>query len=324
MGWLDDLKKGADTFFSGGYNKEIEKGIVDTANTVATAITECKTTNQGSTMDDIRGEIVKINNVTKDILAKARDEIANYYTDWPLLNLVIENNNAEYNYQQLIKYNDKLKNTNDATEQKYIKEQNKLSDEVIALIKKINSLVSELNGLTSDVNYLEKNEILPRISQIEQQYATIKNNVNKNDQAAMNSDKSKTDIQRASFSIAYLEYLLMDAYKRIYRSIYYENVSAGNGIKPRFDVNVNQISINNYQNDRIQFYKNINTFLFYFYYAMIIALVIVVLKFNSTSILIKLTFFRVFAIILILYPLFIIQFQNFIFKLIKYFTPLNI
>lgn len=319
MGILDDFKKGADTFFSGGYNKEIEKGIVDTANTIGTALApKCETTNQGSTMDDIRDEIVKINNVTKNILANARTEIANYYKNVPLFDLVTANNTLEATYDKLKQDNDRLKGKNDATEEKYITEQTQLSNDVTGLITNINNLVSQLNSKTSEIDNLDKFEILPRITQIEGQYANITKNVRDNDKTAIQNDKIKTDLQRGSYSVAYLEYLVMEAYKQLYRSIYYENVSAENGIKPRFDININQLSINNYQNHRIQFYKNINTFLFYFYYVMIIALVIVVLKFNSTTLLIKLTFFRFFAIILILYPLFIIQFQNFIYKFIKY------
>ena len=306
MGW-DDFVKGANTFFSGGYNNEINAALTP----------KCETTNQGSTMDDIRTEIVNINNITKDILAKARNEIANYYNNIPLLDLITKNNKYESDYHRLKNDNDNSKSKNDDKDQAYIKEQKQLGDDIVALIRNIENLVSQLNNNATDINNIDNNEILPRISQIDGHYKNIINNVKANDMTAINSNATKTDIQRASFSIAYLEYLLMDAYKQIYRSIYYENVSVENGIKPRFDIHINQFSINNYQNQRIQFYKNINTFLFYFYYIMIIALVIVVLKFNSTSILIKLTFFRVFAILLILYPLFIIHLQNFIYKFIK-------
>ena len=308
MGWFDDFVKGADTFFSGGYNEEIKGALTP----------KCETTNQGSTMDDIRDEIVKINAATTKIIADARTEISHYDANLNLLNLITENNQAYAYYQKLINANNKLQDANDAIEKKYIEEQSNLSNDINEIHSNIKGLVNELNGHSTDINNIENNEILPRISQIKQDYASINNNVNANDNAAILSNNNRNDIQKASFSIAYLEFLLMDAYKQIYRSIYYENVSAKDGIKPRYDININQYSLNNYQNNRIQFYKNINTFLFYFYYVMIIALVIVVLKFNSTSILIKLTFFRVFAIILILYPLFIIQFQTFIYKFFTY------
>ena len=304
MGIGDDILG----FFQGKYNNEINAALTP----------KCETTNQGSTMDDIRDEIVKINAATTKIIADARTEIANYGTNVTLLNLITENNQADAAYQKLKNANDKLQDANDTIEEKYIKEQSNLSNDVKGLNSNIRGFVKELNGHSTEINNIDNKEILPRIFQIKQDYASINNNVNANDSAAILSNNNRNDIQKASFSIAYLEFLLMDAYKQIYRSIYYENVSAKDGIKPRYDININQYSLNNYQNNRIQFYKNINTFLFYFYYVMIIALVIVVLKFNSTSILIKLTFFRVFAIILILYPLFIIQFQTFIYKFFTY------
>jgi len=302
MGIGDDILG----FFQGKYNNEINAALTP----------KCETTNQGARMDDIRDEIVKINDATKDILAKARDEIANYYKNLPLFDLVTANNTLEATYDKLIKDNDKLQGINDTTEQNYIKEQKQLGADIVVLQSDIISRNTILKGHSNDIDNIEKYEILPKISQIKKQYLDINNIENDNDKAAIRSNNLKTDIQRASFSIAYLEYLVIDAYKQLYRSIYYENVSVGDGIKQRFDNHTNQFSINNYQNQRIQFYKNINTFLFYLYYVMIIALVIVVLKFNSTSILIKLTFFRVFAIILILYPLFIIRLQNFVFKFV--------
>lgn len=281
----------------------------------------CATTNQGGTMDDIRDEIRIINSNTKQLIAAARDDIGNYANNVTLLDLIKKNKAAEDAYKILKTTNDTLKTTNDTLktsndtlETNYIIEQGQLSGNIVALRTNITNKTGILNGLSTDITNIEVNTIRPKITNIEGKYEEIKEIVKNNDKAAILSNNKKTDIQQASFSIAYLEYLVIDAYKQLYRSVYYENVSVGDGIKQRFDNHTNQFSINNYQNNRIQFYKNINTFLFYFYYIMIIALVIVVLKFNSTSLLIKLTFFRVFAIILILYPLFIIRLQNFIYK----------
>ena len=61
MGW-DDFVKGANTFFSGGYNNEINAALTP----------KCETTNQGSTMDDIRTEIVNINNIVLILLCRMR------------------------------------------------------------------------------------------------------------------------------------------------------------------------------------------------------------------------------------------------------------
>jgi len=281
----------------------------------------CATTNQGGTMDDIRDEIRIINSNTKQLIAAARDDIGNYANNVTLLDLIKKNKAAEDAYKILKTTNDTLKTTNDTLktsndtlETNYIIEQGQLSGNIVALRTNITNKTGILNGLSTDITNIEVNTIRPKITNIEGKYEEIKEIVKNNDKAAILSNNKKTDIQQASFSIAYLEYLVIDAYKQLYRSVYYENVSVGDGIKQRFDNHTNQFSINNYQNNRIQFYKNINTFLFYFYYIMIIALVIVVLKFNSTSLLIKLTFFRVFAILLILYPLFIIRLQNFIYK----------
>lgn len=291
---------------------------------------KCATTNQGGTMDEIRDEIRRINSDTKQLIAAARDDIGNYAINVNLLGLIEKNDAAEAAYKKLVSdnsaiknandtlktANDKLKTANDTLEQKYIADQKILGNDIQGLHDTIKSKTDTLKGLSNDINSIEVNSIIPKITSLEEKYEDIKNIVKSNDKAAILSNNKKTDIQRASFSIAYLEYLVIDAYKQIYRSIYYENVSVGDGIKQRFDNHTNQFSINNYQNKRIQFYKNINTFLFYLYYVMIIALVIVVLKFNSTSILIKLTFFRFFAIILILYPLVIIHLQNLIYKFV--------
>ena len=316
MGFLDFFKNLGNVIkdvVTGNFN-DLGKDLASVGN----SITECPTTNQGGTMDDIRDQIKNINSTTKSILQSAIDDLNLYVSNLIVEKRVTDNNTDENKYKEIKKANDGKKEANDNQEKKNIAEQKAWSSQVAEKTSTINQLNSTLTGHTNYINDLERNHISPNITGIQNDYSNINSYITKNDKDAILSNNNNIDMQRASFSIAYLEYLLIDAYKQIYRSVYFENVSVSDGLPLRFDNNINQFSINNYQTQRIQFYKDINTFLFYFYYVMIIVLVIVVLKFNSTTLLIKLTLFRVFAILLILYPLFIIHFQNFIYTFFKY------
>jgi hypothetical protein len=316
MGFLDFFKNLGNVIkdvVTGNFN-DLGKDLASVGN----SITECPTTNQGGTMDDIRDQIKNINSTTKSILQSAIDDLNLYVSNLIVEKRVTDNNTDENKYKEIKKANDGKKEANDNQEKKNIDEQKAWSSQVAEKTSTINQLNSTLTGHTNYINDLERNHISPNITGIQNDYSNINSYITKNDKDAILSNNNNIDMQRASFSIAYLEYLLIDAYKQIYRSVYFENVSVSDGLPLRFDNNINQFSINNYQTQRIQFYKDINTFLFYFYYVMIIVLVIVVLKFNSTTLLIKLTLFRVFAILLILYPLFIIHFQNFIYTFFKY------
>jgi hypothetical protein len=286
----DDLKKigtGITTLVTGGYNKEIEDGFKK--------IVECKTTNRGSTMDEIRQDIKNINGETKQILNQVISKIGLYSKNAELSN---------------------IKDSNNKKEKEYITEQENFKNEVEQLYNVNVTLVNQLNGLNANIESLNS-DILNNEHNIESQYKIIDERITNNDMQILESNKARTDINRAGFSIAYFEYLLMSSYNLIYRAIHYENNSIDSGKDHRESSNTNQLSNDVYQNDRVDFYKNVNTFLFYFYYLMIIALVIVVLKFNNTNLLIKLTFFRVFAIFLILYPIFIIRFQDFVYWFVK-------
>jgi len=305
MGLFDAIKgafekvgEGVKTLVTGGYNKEIEQGIKDVANKV----TECKTTNQGGTMDEIRQEMKNINNESRGLLKQVRD-VTQIYS----LNAELGRVKAQLAASE---------NANDIKERRYIAEQTSLKGEVDQLYRDIGDKVNELDRINNDITTLNDN-ILNHEHNIESDYEIINTEITENDKKIIDSNKARTDINRASFSIAYLEKLLLSSYNLIYRAIHYENSSIDNGKNDRENNNANNLSNDVYQTDRVNFYKNINTFLFYFYYLMIIALVIVVLKFNESSLLIKLTFFRVFAILLILYPIFIIPFQDFVYWFVK-------
>ena len=274
----------------------------------------CSTTNQGSTMDDIRQEMKNINGETKQILNRVKSKMSLYPKNAELSIIKAANDAKEAEYTNELK---RLKAANDAKEAGYIKEQDSLKTQVQNLYTDIDGRVNQIKVLNVNIESLNTN-ILSNEHSIESKYVDINSKITTNDKQVIDSNKVRSDINRAGFSIAYFEYLLISSYNLIYRAIHYENNSIDSGKDQRESINTNQLSSDNYQNDRIDFYKNINTFLFYFYYLMIIALVIVVLKFNKTSILIKLTFFRVFAILLILYPIFIIHLQNLVYWFIKF------
>jgi hypothetical protein len=273
----------------------------------------CSTTNQGSTMDDIRQEIKNINGETKQILNRIKFKVGLYPRNAELSGLKEARAAKEAEYTREL---NRLKAANDAKEAGYIKEQEGLKKQVDELYGVVEGQVNKLGGLNTNIKSLNTN-ILSNEHNIESKYKIIDERITNNDIQILESNKARTDINRAGFSIAYFEYLLLSSYNLIYRAIHYENNSIDSGKDHRESSNANKLSNDVYQNDRVDFYKNVNTFLFYFYYLMIIALVIVVLKFNNTSLLIKLTFFRVFAIFLILYPIFIIRFQDFVYWFVK-------
>jgi hypothetical protein len=153
---------------------------------------------------------------------------------------------------------------------------------------------------------------------IKEKYGDIDLKILENDNKIKDINIVKGNIIDKSYSVSYFENLLLQSYKELYDAINIENHVLINNKNIKTDAYSTDNSKYSYEKEKIKYYENINTFLFYFYYLLIIVLVTVVLKFNDTSILIKLTFFRIFAILLILYPLFILKFQNYIYKLFSY------
>lgn len=149
-----------------------------------------------------------------------------------------------------------------------------------------------------------------KINSIENKLATLDQSISSNNQIINKINTSKLDLLKNSYNISYMENLLMQSYSSIFDAVFGQNSSLNNNSKLRLDNYSVDQSIYLYKLDKIQFYKNINTFLFYLYYICIILFIVIALKYNTQSLLIKLTFFRIFVIILILYPLFILRFED--------------
>jgi hypothetical protein len=151
-------------------------------------------------------------------------------------------------------------------------------------------------------------------------YKAIDEYIQKHDVTNQNINTKKNNIMQKSNSIVYFENLILAAYKEIYNSVTGQNKAIQNNESARSDMYSIDNSTYVYQQNRIQFYKNLNTGLFYTYYALILVLIYVILRMNNeNNILVKLTLFRIYVIALILYPLFILRFQHFIYNLFHYF-----
>jgi hypothetical protein len=171
------------------------------------------------------------------------------------------------------------------------------------------------NNTINQLAYI--NQLLDKINE---KYGGIKDNIEKNDVTINKINANKKEILQKSNSIVYFENLLLAAYLEIYNSVLGQNKAIVNNQSSRIDMYSIDNSTYVYQQKRIQFYKNLNTGLFFTYYALILVLVYVIIRLNSeNSILVKLTLFRLFVVILIGYPLFILRFQKFIYSLFHYF-----
>lgn len=279
----------------------------------------CPYTNQGQTIGDIKDEINKnmaqyndnkysvyydINNNYFPNLSKLygdrNGDIFNKYptiTGENIVTLTLYNGSNSYKIQEL-----RFKSTNPGC----IEQIHNLNTKYEGQIKELNTII---NGL---------------ISQIKDKYGNIDSLIASHDLKIENINEIKGNIVNQSYSVSFFENLLIQSYKQLYDAIYTENKVLLNNKSIKFDMYSTDNSRYLYEIDKIKFYENINTFLFYFYYLLIIIFLIVVLKFNDTSMLLKLTFFRVFAVLLILYPLFILRIQDYIYKLFGYLYSFHI
>jgi hypothetical protein len=182
-------------------------------------------------------------------------------------------------------------------------------NEYIVKEKAISNLQSQINTQTYNVNMTSRD--------ITNAKTALKNSLNVADYNNKKVNDQKKEIIDASYTIAYYEHLLYEAYLNIYNAVNIQNLTLRNNLTMKDDQYSTDNSLYIYQKNRIDFYKNINTFLFYFYYLLIIILIIIIIKGNDSAIIVKLTLFRLFVVMLILYPLFIIRFQNFIYFVAK-------
>ena len=190
--------------------------------------------------------------------------------------------------------------------------ENRYSETLSSYLKEDNDYNTQIQGQVQIIDSLLK--------QTGHNYSDIDTLIKDNDTTITNINANKKDILKKSNSIVYFENLLLAAYLEIYNSVLGQNKAIVNNQSSRIDMYSIDNSTYVYQQKRIQFYKNLNTGLFFTYYFLILVLVYVILRLNSeNSILVKLTLFRLFVVILIAYPLFILRFQHFIYSLFHYF-----
>ena len=155
------------------------------------------------------------------------------------------------NYQQVEKY-----------QEKYIKDFTDFSNNIDVLKKDVTSLTTDITDLTNDLSKIYGN--------IESQNIINNNYTNK-------INTQKKHILDKSYSISYFENLLLAAYLQIFDSVNAQNHALENSKGVRANMYSTDNSTFVYQQDRISFYKNLNTGLFFLYYILIVLLVYVIL-----------------------------------------------
>lgn len=144
------------------------------------------------------------------------------------------------------------------------------------------------------------------IQQIEDNYGQVAS-INRNHASALDAIQATThDGQTKSYSVAYFENLLLAAYRMMYGAIASENavLTQNKEVHERFNKTDNRTYI--YQQQRAQFFKNLNTWFFYIYYVLLIAVFVYV---HQQTPLLDTNYYRLFFLILFLYPILIYRFQ---------------
>lgn len=245
----------------------------------------CSEKNQGERIDELRDQINNAVARSKQNLAASRANVDNYAR---LLDLLAKEKADVTIVQTKYDTDYKTYNTNIASKDTLITTRTK-----------------DLNTLTNEIIEL---------------YGAIGNSILVNDVLTDKINANKKSILEKSYSISFFENLLLAAYAQIFSAVNAQNNAIDNNYGTRADMYSTDNSTYVYQQNRISFYKNLNTGLFYTYYVLIILLIYVILRLNqNTSILVKLTLFRVFVVILILFPLVGLVYQRFIYKLFHYF-----
>jgi hypothetical protein len=271
----------------------------------------CIYKNQGERIDELNQRIRDYNTETRTNL----DAVKTYI------------NNTNANNSAVLK---SAQDTYNALKDKYSREYSGYDDQISGLQQTVQSLNSEITALQDNIVVVKKNinstqdsinqtngVINQKNNDINVSYNNINTSITASIFANEQIDMNKNEIFAKSNSIAYFENLMLLAYKEVYDAVGLENKA----LRDNRDMRSDNYSIDQsafvYQSGRTNFYKNINTFLFYLYYIFVIVLVIVILKFNDNNMLTKLTLFRLFVVLLILYPLFISRFQQFIYDLLR-------
>jgi hypothetical protein len=313
---------------------------------------DCRYTNQGERIDEYRD---KINSVLENIRVLKKgpiEDLNNYFNN---LTKLYGTNNSTNDYEKKIpiySYDIKYKGnyitdlTNLNTINNVLTENNvykfKSFDNIVGLTD-VSRLIYDVsndyeyffyNGNDNVKGSIQKffetgfyyknaiqnqqSDIASLTQKIKEKYGDINLNILNNDKKITDINKVKGDITNKSYSVSFFENLLLQSYLALYEAVKVENHVLINNKNIKTDAYSTDNTKYIYETDKSKYYENINTFLFYFYYLLIIILMFVIFKFNDTNIFFKLTFFPIFAIILILYPLFILKFQNYIHNLFSY------
>jgi hypothetical protein len=145
------------------------------------------------------------------------------------------------------------------------------------------------------------------IQQIEDNYGQLAA-VNVDHATALDTIRYTTnDGQAKSYAVAYFEGLLLAAYRMMYGAIATENtvLAKNKEVHERFNQTDNRTYL--YQQQRAQFFKNLNTWFFYIYYVLLIAVFVYV---QQQTPLLELNVYRFFFLLLFLYPILIYRFQT--------------
>uniref|UniRef100_A0A6C0HUS1 Uncharacterized protein n=1 Tax=viral metagenome TaxID=1070528 RepID=A0A6C0HUS1_9ZZZZ len=280
----------------------------------------CSYTNQGQTIGDIKNEIN--NNMVQynDNRYSVYYDINNNY--FPNLSKLYGDNNDSniINKYPTITDGNKVTLTLYNGSNSYKVEELRFKSSNPGIIEKIHDLNTNYEGQIKELNKTINN----LLTKINDKYGSINPLIASHDSKIKDINTIKGNIINQSYSVSFFENLLIESYKHLYDAINTENKVLLNNKSIKFDMYSTDNSRYLYEIDKVKFYENINTFLFYFYYLLIIIFLIVVLKYNYSSMLVKLTFFRIFAVLLILYPLFILRIQDYIYKLFGYLYSFHI
>jgi len=283
---------------------------------------ECRYKNQGETIDGLKNEInTGVNNSKNDLYYINNDSeygLNNYFS--LILSLYGGSSNSYDNDydNDVSKYPNTTNNhfINVLGNNEYYFNNDFLKGSIQNYYDTSMNHTKDFNGKIKEINEL--------LARIKEKYGSIDDLINTHDSQIKDINIIKGNIVNQSYSVSFFENLLIQSYKHLYDAIYTENKVLLNNKSIKFDMYSTDNSRYLYEIDKVKFYENINTFLFYFYYLLIIIFLVVVLKYNYTSILLKLTFFRIFAVLLILYPLFILRIQDYIYKLFGYLYSFHI
>jgi len=267
----------------------------------------CNYTNRGQTIGDIKDEIN--NNMVQynDNKYSVFYDINNNY--FPNLSKLYGDNNDSNIINKFPTVKDKVKLTlyngskSFNIDELYFKSSNPgIIEQIYNLNKTYESQITELNRIKSVL-----------ISQVKEKYGDINLNILNNDNKINDINKIKGNIITQTYSVSFFENLLIQSYKELYDAIYVENKVLLNNNSMKQDIYSTDNSKYTYETDKINFYENFNTFLFYFYYILIFISIIVIGIYNL-NLLTTFSLFHILLLILILYPIYILKYQNFLYK----------